>query len=88
MCPPLGAGADFSALSSKPVCVSDAEHQTVVEVDEAGTIAAAATTVTVSPTAVPVSSFTMILDRPFLYAIRDGVTGALLFIGALMNPSA
>jgi serine protease inhibitor len=50
--------------------------------------AMAATTVTIAPTAVPVSSFTMTLDRPFLYAIRDGVTGSLLFIGALMNPSA
>jgi serine protease inhibitor len=33
------------------------------------------------------SSFTMNMDRPFLYAIRDDVTGELLFIGALMNPS-
>jgi serpin B len=87
LCPPLGTGANFSSLSSQPVCVSDAEHQTVVEVDEAGTIAAAATTVTIAPTVAQLSSFTMNMDRPFLYAIRDDVTGELLFIGALMNPS-
>jgi serpin B len=87
LCPPLGTGANFSSLSSQPVCVSDAEHQTVVEVDEAGTIAAAATTVTIAPTVAQLSSFTMIMDRPFLYAIRDDVTGELFFIGALMNPT-
>lgn len=89
ICAPVGSGgADFSALSSlQPVCVSDAEHQTVVEVDEAGTIAAAATTVTVSPTDVVAGNFTMIMDRPFLYAIYDDVTGEVLFIGALLNPS-
>jgi serine protease inhibitor len=34
-----------------------------------------------------VSNFTLTMDRPFLYAIRDDLTGELLFIGALMNPS-
>jgi serine protease inhibitor len=58
----------------------------VIEVDEAGTVAAAATTVTVSTLAVEVSAFTMTMNRPFLYAIRDDVTGELLFIGALTNP--
>ncbi len=89
ICAPIGSGgADFSALSSlQSVCVSDAEHQTVVEVDEAGTIAAAATTVTVGPTDVVAGNFTMIMDRPFVYAICDGVTGEVLFIGALVNPA-
>ncbi len=90
ICAPIGSGgADFSALSSSPppVCVSDAEHQTVVEVDEAGTIAAAATTVTVSPTDVVAGNFTMMMDRPFVYAICDDVTGEVLFIGALVNPA-
>jgi serine protease inhibitor len=67
--------------------VSDVRHQTVVEVDESGTIAAAATTVTVTPLVAPSSSFTMTLDRPFLYAIRDEVTGEILFFGAMLDPS-
>jgi serine protease inhibitor len=88
ICPPLGTGgANFSALSSLPgVCVSDAEHETVVEVDESGTVAAAATTVTTIDS-VASAGFTMTMDRPFLYAIRDDLTGELLFLGALMNPS-
>lgn len=67
-------------------CIQDVEHKTVVEVDESGTIAAGATTVTLTPTAVPTSMFTITLDHPFLYAIRDDQTGELLFIGTMMNP--
>jgi serine protease inhibitor len=68
-------------------CIADVEHKTVVEVDETGTIAAGATTVTVGPTAVAAPMFSITLNHPFLYAIRDDQTGELLFIGTLMNPS-
>jgi serine protease inhibitor len=78
--------ADFSALAPS-VCVSDVEHKTVVEVDESGTVAAAGTTVTVGPTAIVAPMFTMTMDRPFFYAIRDDLTGELLFVGLLVNPS-
>jgi serine protease inhibitor len=84
-CP--GTSADFSALSSQAICVSDVEHKTTVEVDEAGTVAAGATTVTVGPTSVAVPQFIMTLDHPFFYAIRDDSTGELLFVGTLVNPS-
>ena len=88
MCPPFGSGANFSALSSQPgACVSDVRHETVVQVDESGTTAAAATTVVVGVALAPTSSFTMTMDRPFLYAIRDDLTGEILFLGAMMDPS-
>jgi serine protease inhibitor len=77
--------ADFSALAPS-VCVSDVEHKTVVEVDETGTVAAAGTTITVGPTAIAAPMFTMTMDHPFLYAIRDDLTGELLFLGILVNP--
>jgi serpin B len=69
------------------VCIQDVEHKTVVEVDESGTVAAGATTVTIVPTAVEAPLFTLTLDHPFLYAIRDDLTGELLFIGTMTNPS-
>jgi serpin B len=69
------------------VCIQDVEHKTVVEVDESGTVAAGATTVTITTTAVQMPQFTVALDHPFLYAIRDDKTGELLFIGAMTNPS-
>jgi serine protease inhibitor len=31
--------------------------------------------------------FTMTMDHPFFYAIRDDLTGELLFLGTLMNPT-
>jgi serine protease inhibitor len=79
--------ADFSGIATNPPpCISDVEHKTVVEVDESGTVAAGATTVTVTTTAVPATSFSMTMNRPFFYAIEDDATGELLFVGLLMNP--
>ena len=87
----LGMQAAFCPSASFPglgmVCIQDVEHKTVVEVDESGTVAAGATTVTVIPTAIEASSFTLTLGQPFLYAIRDDMTGELLFIGTMTNPS-
>lgn len=68
-------------------CIGDVEHKTVVEVDEAGTVAAGATSITVMPVAVERPLFDITVDHPFLYAIRDDQTGELLFIGAMLNPS-
>src|SRR5258708_5270507 len=70
-----------------PTCIGDVEHKTVVEVDESGTVAAGATTVTILPVVVELPLFTLTLDHPFLYAIRDDKTGELLFIGTMANPS-
>jgi serine protease inhibitor len=81
-----GNSANFSALAPG-VCVSDVSHKTVVEVDESGTVAAGATTITVVPTAAQTPAFTMTVDHPFFYAILDDLTGELLFVGTLLNPS-
>jgi serpin B len=67
-------------------CIAGVEHATVVEVDETGTVAAGATTVTVGTTAMEVP-VVMTMDHPFLYVIRDDKTGELLFVGALQDPS-
>jgi serine protease inhibitor len=69
------------------VCIQDVEHKTIVEVDESGTVAAGATTITLAPTAVQKPLFTLTLDQPFLYAIRDDKTDELLFIGTMTNPT-
>jgi serine protease inhibitor len=79
----FGPSADFSALAPG-FSVNVVMHKTVVEVDETGTVAAAATGIGV--TAVE-SAVVMTMDHPFFYAIQDDKTGELLFIGVLMNPS-
>jgi serine protease inhibitor len=84
----LPALPDFSALSSDHICVQGVAHEARVQVDEAGTVAAAATSATVVVTAVRQPLYTMTMDHPFLYAIRDDETGLLLFIGTLADPAA
>jgi serine protease inhibitor len=66
--------------------VNVAEHKTYVQVDESGTVAAAATGV--GETSVVSLSVNLQVNHPFFYAIRDNQTGELLFVGVLMNPSA
>lgn len=77
--------ADFTNLSSvQGFDLSDVEHETVVQVDESGTAAAGATTGSVGTSVAPPS---MTMNRPFFYAIVDGKTGALVFIGTLIDPT-
>lgn len=80
--------ADLSGMVQGQAWLSDVIHRAVVEVDEQGTRAAAVTVVPVAGTMAPVAlgPFTMVVDRPFLCAIRDHGTGAMLFLGVVTNP--
>jgi serpin B len=80
--------ADFSQLSSSPTQISEVKHKTFIEVNEAGTEAAAATSVAMATrAAIDVTPpFQMIVNRPFFCAIRDDQTGTLLFMGAVSEP--
>jgi serpin B len=81
--------ADFSGMrSERDVFISEVKHKAVVEVNEEGTEAAAATSVGIMVTSVRPTPqrFTFIADRPFLMAIRDSRSGAILFLGAVMEP--
>jgi serine protease inhibitor len=79
--------ADAGKLGGKPF-ITDVVHKTALEVDEEGTRAAAATGVVVGVTAVPMpeSPFVMRVDHPFLLAITDRPTGAILFLGTIVEP--
>jgi serpin B len=81
--------ADFSGMTGNPeLFISDVVHKAFVAVDEAGTEAAAATAVIMKLTAVPPPPMEVTLDRPFIFLIRDIDTGAILFVGRVLNPSA
>ena len=81
--------ADFSGMTgSRELFITEVVHKAVVSVDEAGTEAAAATAVIVGLTAVPVSPVTVNIDRPFIFLIRDIETGAVLFLGRILNPAS
>jgi len=62
--------------------------QGAVSVDEAGTEAAAATTVVMRLTATPEGPVEVTVDHPFIFVIRDIETGAILFVGRVVDPSA
>ena len=81
----FSGGADFSNIrtTSPRVAISDVEHATYLSVDEAGTTAAAATSIGFRALAMPAAPKQFIVDKPFIFAIRDEKIGALLFIGAI-----
>jgi serpin B len=81
--------ADFSGMTGSPeLFIADVIHKAFVAVDEAGTEAAAATAVPMELTAMPDPPVEVALDRPFIFLIRDIETGAILFVGRVVNPSA
>ncbi|MHB9116299.1 MAG: serpin family protein [Thermoleophilia bacterium] len=83
-----GGGADFSGMTGdRSLSVSGVQHQAYVAVDEAGTEAAAATAVTVAA-GISEEPAELRADRPFLWLIRDVETGAVLFLGQVVDPSA
>jgi serpin B len=82
----FGPAADFSGIDgARDLQITGVLHKGFVGIDEAGTEAAAATAVVVGTTSVP-EPHTLVVDRPFLFAIRDRPTGAILFVGRVVDP--
>ena len=87
------AAADFSGMNGRSCLAGDPEclyirevvHQGFVAVDEAGTEAAAATAVVMQTESAPPSPVSVTVDRPFLFLIRDRATGAILFVGRVVE---
>ena len=88
------ASADFTGIhvpegSTDRLYVSTVIHQANIDADEKGVEAAAATAVGMAtgggPS--PLKRITLRLDRPFLFVLRDVQTGAILFMGRVVDPS-
>jgi serpin B len=81
--------ADFSGMDGKKdLRIQDVVHKAFISVDENGTEAAAATAVIVGTTAMPVDVAEMKMDHPFVFLIKDNATGAIIFMGRVVDPSA
>jgi serpin B len=88
MVEPFEISADFTGMSTQSdLHIDDVIHKAFVSVDEEGTEAAAATAVIVGTTSMPAEPVVVTLDQPFVFLIRDIQTGAILFIGRIMNPA-
>jgi serpin B len=82
--------ANFSGIAQGGIYISRVKHKTFAEVNEEGTVAAAVTGITAQVTSmqIPQENFIMKVDRPFFVAIRDNVTGTVLFMGSIADPAA
>jgi serine protease inhibitor len=81
--------ADFSKINGTGgLYISKVLHKSFVEVNEEGTEAAAVTSVEIAVTSVgpDPQNIEFHVDHPFLFAIREKSTGAILFIGRVQNP--
>jgi serpin B len=79
--------ADFSGIDgAHDLFIEQVVHQATLEVDESGTVAAAATGVGVGDSVAPQFQ-TFNANHPFLVVLRDLGTGTLLFIGEVSDPT-
>jgi len=78
--------ADFTPMSpaGNQLVISEVKQKAYVNVDEEGTEAAAVTSVGIEVTSLPISR-AMRVDRPFIFAIRERLSGTVLFIGKVVD---
>lgn len=80
--------ADFTGINpGDELFISKVKHKTYVDVNEEGTEAAAVTAVEMQLTAAPADPVTMRINRPFFFVIRETNSGAVLFMGKIVDPS-
>ena len=81
--------ADFSNISDEDLFISSVLHKSFIDVNETGTEAAAVTAIVMSTTSIDPNEQAKIyftVDKPFVFAITEKDTGAILFIGEVQNP--
>lgn len=80
--------ADFSKISDVELYISAVKHKSFIDVNETGTEAAAVTSITFTTTSIgnepPTVPF--FVNKPFVFAITENDTDAILFIGEVQNP--
>lgn len=82
------AKANLTGISeAAQLVISEVAHKTYIKVDERGTEAAAVTGITVGVTSVGPDNNTFRADHPFVFAIREKDTKAILFIGKVLDPT-
>lgn len=79
--------SDLSGLSlNESLKISKVVHQTVLDVNEYGTEAAAATVITIEATSLVLNPHKFVCDRPFMFFIHDTISKVILFIGKFTSP--
>jgi len=79
---------DYSGLGGEDLYISQVVQKTFIDVDEAGTEAAAATGVVVEESAAATPERVVSFNRPFLFVVTDTETGSPLFVAAVQDPAS
>ncbi|MHC4381903.1 MAG: serpin family protein [Planctomycetota bacterium] len=81
-----GGTADFSGMNGRryDLFISMIVHEALIEVDEVGTEAAAATGIVMKRGGRPLN---FAVNHPFIFLIRDRETGSVLFLGRVVDPA-
>jgi serpin B len=81
--------ADFSGITGdRSLAIGTVQHEAWVKVDEEGVEAAAATGIGFDTSGGVPNDGEFRVDRPFLFLIRDTMTGVILFMGRVIDPRA
>jgi serine protease inhibitor len=83
---PFTDAADFTNIADESLQISSITHRTYLDVNEEGTEAAAITIVEMVTTAITDKSVAFNANKPFILAIREKSTGAILFVGKIGKP--
>jgi serine protease inhibitor len=81
----LSVSANYQNIANESIAISDIKHKALIEVNEEGTEASAATGVMMQRSLR--QKFSMVVNRPFFCVIQDDRTGVILFMGAVWEPS-
>ncbi|KAI5353976.1 hypothetical protein L3X38_006870 [Prunus dulcis] len=85
------SGGGLTGMVDSPVgqnlYVSSIFHKSFIEVNEEGTEAAAASAGVIKLRGLPITT-DFVADHPFLFLIREELTGTVMFIGHVLNPLA
>jgi serpin B len=84
----FGPGANFKGISAQACCLGNVAHAATLQVTAAGTIASAATGVSVQPGAAAPPRHVLRFSRPYLLALLDTVTAEPLMLAWVANPAA
>lgn len=89
---PFSNEADLTEMvdssAGQGLCVSSIFHKSFIEVNEEGTEAAAASAGVIALRGIDFpTKIDFVADHPFLFLIREDMTGVVMFVGHVLDPS-
>ena len=80
------ASGSLKGFSATSLTISRIFQKLELRMDEEGTEGAAATAVIATRSLASGPNFKMVVDKPFMFALRDQRTGFILFMGYVGSP--